>query len=364
VRVDPSDGRAYNWEEFQKEYGKHAAARWSRAGRVVIFHATKSTEAECRQRCLFGSSRLPPATCRHLIPGCQLLLLNIETKVVTFPCTATSAPRMGIEPAAWGGRFQHQVRVSFEGARKFSTINSKLLKTLKRAGSLITLDELPPAWRPVHQPPIEASDDSASQPDSDAPSNPDSSTPSNFSEDDSLVQHGSRTSRSEVDTPVQGNSFETVSAQNGAKYAFLKASDPQHTNSFEQGNAIPGETKHAEAFDGSKYFSTEGSVHDLTATIEPPGRRTANTNQHNIQGLNWQQQQIIKQTSLRVCAQCCEKRAHGREDDTDNKWYCEQCWHDFNTKAVQHARLVYIRIPVGNWQKKHRVRTRAYGPSV
>jgi len=341
VRVDPSDGRAYNWEEFQTEYGKHAAARWSCAGRVAIFHATSSTEAECRRRCLFGSSRLPPATCRHLVPGCQLLLFNIETKVVTFPCTATSAPGKRIEPTAWGGRFQHQVRVSFEGARQFSSVNSKLLKILKRAGSLITLDELPPAWRPVHQLPIETFDDSASQPDSDAPSNPGSTTPSNLSEDDSLVQHCSKTSQSEVDTLLPGNSFDTASGQSGL-YTF------EHVNSCEQENAISGETKHMEALDGD---SADGSVHDLTATMEPPSRRIANTNQHNMQGLNWQQQQIIKQASLHVCAQCCEKQAHGRKDDTDQKWYCEQCWHDFNIKAVQHVRLVYIRIAGGNWRK-------------
>lgn len=78
---------------------------------AFMFLCGVETEAECLQRQLVGASQLNAIWPMQVMPGDDIYLFNFSTGLVRGPYVAMSRADCH-EPAAWGGKFPVQVRVS------------------------------------------------------------------------------------------------------------------------------------------------------------------------------------------------------------------------------------------------------------
>lgn len=80
-----------------------------------IFACTKSSQDECLNRMLFGTSRQYGAVAIRVKRGNFLFLLNLDTDLLHGVFRATSDGKLNIEPDAWNGNYQYQMKVEALG---------------------------------------------------------------------------------------------------------------------------------------------------------------------------------------------------------------------------------------------------------
>src|SRR5580700_10844016 len=76
-----------------------------------MFLCDQTTEAECLQKQIVGTTQLNALWCMDVKAGDDIYLFNFKTGVVRGPYVAISGTNCH-EPTAWGGKFPIQVRIS------------------------------------------------------------------------------------------------------------------------------------------------------------------------------------------------------------------------------------------------------------
>jgi hypothetical protein len=76
-----------------------------------MFLCDQTTEAECLQKQIVGTTQLNALWCMDIRTGDDVYLFNFNTGVVRGPFVAISRADCH-EPTAWGGKFPVQVRIS------------------------------------------------------------------------------------------------------------------------------------------------------------------------------------------------------------------------------------------------------------
>ena len=76
-----------------------------------IFACTNSSQNECFERLLFGSSKVYGATAMRVKKGDFLFLWNLDTDLLYGVFKASTDAKMNIVPEAWGGNYPYQVKV-------------------------------------------------------------------------------------------------------------------------------------------------------------------------------------------------------------------------------------------------------------
>lgn len=76
-----------------------------------IFACTNSSQNECFERLLFGSSKVYGATATRVKKGNFLFLWNLDTDLLYGVFRASTDAQLNIIPEAWGGNYPYQVRV-------------------------------------------------------------------------------------------------------------------------------------------------------------------------------------------------------------------------------------------------------------
>jgi DNA modification methylase len=76
-----------------------------------VFACTNSSQDECFERLLFGSSKVYGAAAIRVKKGDFLFLWNLDSDLLYGVFQAASDAQMNIVPEAWGGKYPYQVRV-------------------------------------------------------------------------------------------------------------------------------------------------------------------------------------------------------------------------------------------------------------
>lgn len=76
-----------------------------------VFACTKSSQDECFDRLLFGSSKVNGAVAMRVKKGDFLFLWNLDSDLVYGVFRAATDAKMNITPEAWGGNYPYQVKV-------------------------------------------------------------------------------------------------------------------------------------------------------------------------------------------------------------------------------------------------------------
>jgi hypothetical protein len=76
-----------------------------------MFLCDQTTEAECLQKWIVGTTQLNAIWCMEIQPGDDIYLFNFNTGVVRGPFAAISRADCH-EPTAWGGQFPVQIRIA------------------------------------------------------------------------------------------------------------------------------------------------------------------------------------------------------------------------------------------------------------
>ena len=95
-----------------------------------IFACTNSSQAECLQRMLFGTSRQYGAVAMRVKKGAFLFLLNLDSDLLFGVFRAVSDGKLNIEPDAWNGNYPYQVKVESLGDIVPVANAKKLLKNM------------------------------------------------------------------------------------------------------------------------------------------------------------------------------------------------------------------------------------------
>jgi DNA modification methylase len=95
-----------------------------------IFACTKSSQNECLQRMLFGTSKQYGAAAIRVKKGAFLFLLNLDTDLLLGVFRAVSDEKLHIEPDAWKGNYPYQVKVVSLGNIVPLRNAKKLLKSM------------------------------------------------------------------------------------------------------------------------------------------------------------------------------------------------------------------------------------------
>jgi DNA modification methylase len=98
--------------------------------RGQIFTCTKGTEEESFKRSLFGTNRVYAPGAMRVKKGDFLFLLTLDSDLLHGVFRAASDAKINIEPEAWGGKYQYQVRVEPVGEIISLKNAKKLLKQL------------------------------------------------------------------------------------------------------------------------------------------------------------------------------------------------------------------------------------------
>ena len=77
----------------------------------VVFACTKSSQDECFDRLIFGSSKVNGAVAMRIKKGDFLFLWNLDSDIMYGVFRAASDAKMNIIPEAWGGNYPYQVKV-------------------------------------------------------------------------------------------------------------------------------------------------------------------------------------------------------------------------------------------------------------
>ena len=76
-----------------------------------VFACTNSSQNECFERLLFGSSKVNGAVAMRVKKGDFLFLWNLDSDLLFGMFRAATDAQLNIAPEAWGGNYPYQVKV-------------------------------------------------------------------------------------------------------------------------------------------------------------------------------------------------------------------------------------------------------------
>lgn len=75
-----------------------------------VFVCTQKTEAECFERCIFGSAKAYGSPVLKIRKGDVMFLHNVDTNMLSGVFRAASRGKLNIEPDAWNGKYPYQAK--------------------------------------------------------------------------------------------------------------------------------------------------------------------------------------------------------------------------------------------------------------
>ena len=122
---------------------KSSLKGWHQRMTVYFFLCDRSTETECLERQLFGTTTLNFEWAGAIVPGVPVFLYNFQTGDIWGPFEAVSTADC-YESQAWGRKFPVQIRVAKTAASRKSNLiaaNRKEFLTWRRSRPDHVLDD-------------------------------------------------------------------------------------------------------------------------------------------------------------------------------------------------------------------------------